>query len=137
MCTLKQTRTKVGYHMKIGVLLLQAKKLPEAKREAQNRFFLSRGSSKGKCPAVTLISDFQNYEAIKFCHLSHLFVVLCYGSPGKLMHEGKNYFQPHQPKQSKPNQAKSEKTILLSTIFHFFFSCFFSISPLGECILLA
>lgn len=46
-----------------------------------------REASKGASPAHTVVLDFglQNWEAVHFCKLSHLFVVLCYDNTSRLI----------------------------------------------------
>lgn len=101
MWTQKQVCTQVKYWVKMEVMLPQAWKLLEARREAWGS---SLPAPAGRtCQALTFswMFSFQKCETIPCCCLSLPVLILCYSSPGKLNQKGKNYFQPKQPKTSQ------------------------------------
>ena len=83
-------------HVKIAVILPQAKEPPGARREAWIISVAStfRGSTALRTPS-SQTSSLQDSEIRSCFHWSNQFVVFCYGSPRKLMHSVAQLLRTH------------------------------------------
>lgn len=74
-------------HVKMGVMLPQAKEPPKVRRETWNRSFpRALVGSVGLPTTSSWASSLQNCELINFCSENYLVAVLCYHGPRKLIH---------------------------------------------------
>lgn len=63
-------------------------------------------------PAHTLISGLQNWETTKFCYFKHWFLVLCHGSPRKVMLSDSVLLSTHRTKESTNSLETQDSTWL-------------------------